>query len=44
MAVKFLRRLPPGGVPTVRVAVLDAGDGGEDLPDVHDALRGISDH
>jgi hypothetical protein len=43
-AMKFLRRLSPGGVPTIRVAVLDAGDGGEDLPDVHDALGGVSDH
>jgi hypothetical protein len=35
--------LAPGGVPAVSVAVGDAGDGREDLPDVHHALGGVAD-
>jgi hypothetical protein len=35
LAVKLFRRRPPRGVPAVRIAVRYAGDGGEDLPNVH---------
>src|SRR5271154_7076704 len=44
LAMKFFRSFPPRGVPAIRTAVFDAGYGGEHLPDVHHALRGIADH
>ena len=43
LGVQLVGGLAPGGVPAVGVAVGDAGDGREDLPDVHHALGGVAD-
>lgn len=44
LAVELLRSRSPRGVPTVGIAIPDAGIRGENLPDVHNALRGVADH
>jgi hypothetical protein len=43
LGVQVAGGLAPGGIPAVSVAVGNAGDGREDLPDVHHALGGVAD-
>ncbi len=44
LSLKLFRGRSPCGIPAIGIAILDAGNGREDLPDIHDSLRGIANH